>query len=463
MKIAFVDFQSSFYDRHWAYALIPIILDHGAGISWFNLVKPQIVASYAPDLVLYNTYQNNIHKAISFDSKLKALHRCKSMAGGPGVTFDQKAHFGTTIDAVCIGEGEIALNDYLSSGMKEGRNILLKEGSFPTLAPLIDLDKQPFPNREIVYKTDNVLRLSAFKSFISGRGCPYNCSYCFNHAYNKIFKECGNIVRKKSVDYMIEELLIIKRNHPLQLVSFQDDTFIIDKKWVFEFCKNYRNTIGIPFVCNIRPNLVTEEVVAALKEGGCSVISWSIESGNERIRNEVLCRNVSEEQIEKTIALMRKYKITHRTASVIGVPTETKKEVDETIEANIRASSAFSLANIFTPYPGLQLTKLAEEKGLLMHDKPLPKTFYEKSVLEFDAKYKKYLQKTSYLTTLFAWFHWTYRVKFVRSILYSIPAVLLHAWYEVTYLIACKRIYRIRTSPRLTIIMGLRYLRSVLK
>jgi len=347
--------------------------------------------------------------------------------------------------------------------MENGRNIFLRDGQFPALAQLVDLDKQPFPDRELIYNEDRILRLSTFKAFMSGRGCPYKCTYCFNHAYNEMFKECGHVVRKKSVDYMLEELSIVKRNYPLQLVSFQDDTFIIDKKWVFEFCEKYRRTIGVPFVCNVRPNLVTDEVAAALKAGGCTVVSWSIESGNERVRNKVLCRNVSTEQMDNTASILRKYGIKYRTASVIGVPTETKEDVEETIEANIRASASFSTANIFVPYSGLRLTEHAVQVGLFRKGQEMPNSFFVGSILSYDKPYKNFLRKTAYLMPLFAGVPWTYRTKWARSFLYLIPSLVLRMCYEFSYLVSSKSIYQIKISPTLAFIMAVRYLRSLVK
>ncbi len=463
MRVALVDFQSSFYDRHWVYSLIPVLQRHRCEAKWFNLSKPHKVASFAPDLVLYSAFDTNLAEAATFDRELKKLHRCKSLLGGPGPTFDQQAHLGTTIDAICIGEGEAGLDEFLASGMTAGRNLVFQDGKPPRLAPLIHLDEQPLPDRDWLYKAEPVLRLSTFKAFMSGRGCPFQCTYCFNHAYNKIFKDCGPMVRKKSVDYLLEEISHVRKHYPLQLVSFQDDTFIIDKKWVFEFCEKFPRVIGVPFVCNLRPNLVTEDVVAALKAGGCTVVGWAIESGNERIRNKVLCRNVTQEQIQLTAHLLRKYGIRHVTASITGVPTETREELEETIEANLAARSHFALANIFVPYPGLRLTEFAIESGQYDKTSGLPRHFYAGSVLKFSEEHKQFLRKTAYLMWLFAHLPWAYRNRATRAILYGLPACLLHAVYECAYLISMKLIYRIRMPLRLSTMMAFRHLRRLFK
>ena len=82
--------------------------------------------------------------------------------------------------------------------------------------------------------------------FISGRGCPYQCTYCFNHKYNQMYKGKGNIIRHKSVDYFLEEILQVKKEYPLEGIIFEDDIFIIDKGWLEEFAIKYSKKIGLP-------------------------------------------------------------------------------------------------------------------------------------------------------------------------------------------------------------------------
>ncbi|MBI5394830.1 MAG: radical SAM protein [Verrucomicrobia bacterium] len=460
MKVALVDFRSSFYDRHWAYALIPVLQRHRAQMAWFNLQNPRAVAAYGPDLVLYNAFQSNLQQAAAFDAQLKALHRCKSVVGGPGPTFDKSSQHGTTLDAACIGEGETALDDFIASGMKDGRNLVTQNGAPLNLAHVVNLDQQPFPERDLIYAADPVLRLSPFKAFMSGRGCPYDCTYCFNHAYRDLFRNAGPVVRKKSVDYLMEEIALIKRKYPLKLISFQDDTFIINKRWLLEFAEKYPRVIGVPFVCNIRANLVTEEIVVALKQAGCTVCSWSIESGNERVRNQILHRNMSDEDMHRTTALMRKYKMRFSNASVLGVPTETREEVEDTIRANITAASDFPFANIFVPYPGLRLTEMAYEAGLLERGKPVPLSFSDDSVLSFIKEHKQYLRKTAYLMPFVTAHPWIYRKPAIRALAYKLPSALLRVLYESAYLFTTKRVFNVKTSPRLAFLMLLRYVRG---
>lgn len=458
MRIALIDFQSSFYDRHWLYSLMPVLIAHDA--RWFNMPTVKTILTFRPHLVLYSGFQCDIPTIKKFDAELRKVHKFKSIAGGAGATFAFSEFDQSTLDAVCLGEGEIAIADYIRSGLRDGRNIKLRGEHIGALAPFIELDRQPFPDRTLAYEQDNILRLSPFKAFMSGRGCPYDCSYCFNHAYNNLFKGCGKIVRKKSVAYLIDEILQAKRCYPLKLVSFQDDTFIIDHEWTKEFCQEYRKKVCLPFVCNIRANLLNDEIAQALKFGGCKCVGWSIESGNEFIRNSVLCRRISIGQIINASALLRMYNIKSRTANIIGVPCETEKEVKETLEVNRALQPDFATANIFVPYQGLKLTEIAQQQGVLGNDiKNVPTTFFDKSILNFSESHKIYLRKTAYLFPILV----QIKSKWLEGLLYKMPCGLLRVVYEFVYLWNCKKLYGIKTGLRMTIEMALRYLKGVLR
>ena len=100
---------------------------------------------------------------------------------------------------------------------------------------------------------------------LASRGCPYGCSYCSNHALSKKLE--GKYVRFRSADDVIEEIeLRIKQlqKKGLKYLYFYDDTFIINKDFVIEFCEKFKkkgfNKI-IKWNANVRANLVTDEII----------------------------------------------------------------------------------------------------------------------------------------------------------------------------------------------------------
>jgi len=411
--------------------------------------------------LLYSAFSFTIPSFKEFDKTAKQTLRVKSLIGGPGPTFDWDCLKGSTIDAFCAGEGEMALLDYIQSGFRAGKNIAPQGSAGPSeFHPFAELDQLPFPDRDIVYGVDPALRNMPSKQFLSGRGCPYDCTYCFNHRFREIFKTCGSVIRKKSVRYLIDEIRLVQKKYPLLTVVFNDDTFILNKKWFLEFCERFPKEIGLPYTCNIRANLVDEEIAKALRDSGCIVVNWSIESGDEYMRNTVLKRQMSDAQIFETAAWLAKYKIRYRIGNIIGLPGESFDQMLKTLELNIKAKPSMGLANIFVPFPGLALTEYAIHHG---HYTPspgenIPNDFFTKSILKITPSENKAIQKLMCLFPIFVNFPFLYSTVSIRKTLFILPRLILKAVYELFFAIKMMRLYVSRAdfSKKLRIIF--RYL-----
>lgn len=440
-SITFVSFERHYYDRHQFYCLSAYLVSKGFRVSYisenrFDRVIKRLKVD-KPDLLGYSAFSANATIYIQFDRFQKNILGIKSIVGGPGAIFNPEFFQNTTIDAICIGEGEDALIQYLQTEGILANNVISKSNISPVqYNPLVDLDRMPFPDREIVYNEEPYLKKMKYRMFLSGRGCPYQCTYCHNHIFNERFKGCGKTVRKKSVDCFIEEIKQVDTKYNPNLIVMEDDTFIIDRQWLFEFCTKYRKSINKPFACNIRANLVDEDIAKVLKEGRCICCVWSIESGNDILRNKILKRNMTKEQIINTANLLNKYGIKHRIGNIIGVPHETYTTVQETIELNIRCKPNLALAYTLVPYPGLEITKYAVASGYLdpKDIDTLPDVFESMTILKFSLKDKIEFFKTVYLFPLFVNIPMLYRNLTVRRMLYLIPMILLkyiHAFIDM--------------------------------
>lgn len=462
-KTVFVDFSCNIFDKHHVYSLCSYLKSRGIDVDYVNEKTfdrtVRRISHLRPDLLLYSAFSTDAEIYFEFDRAVKRHADIKSIMGGPGPTFDFSYAEKSTIDAFCVGEGEFALHEYIESGFTSGKNIILRGHKTPSgLHPFIDLDSIPIPDRTVVYEKDPVLRLMTTKQFMSSRGCPYHCTYCHNHAFNKMFKGSGKVVRRKSVDYMIEEILFTRSKYPLKNILFHDDNFLTDRKWFYEFSERFPREVGIKYAILARANDINETTAQALKESGCIFISWSIECANDNLRDAVLKRRMSREQILNAGYLMSKYGIPQKIGNMLGVPGETFEDMLETLKLNIEIRPQISLATIFTPYPGLELTDYALRNGYLSEEalNNLPDYFSE-TVLNYPPIIKARVSRLSKLFPIIVDFPFLFRNKAIFDLVlkFPIPKSILSFLYEIHYLIKYSRQFKVRTpfSVSLRILM----------
>lgn len=468
-KVVFIDFSCNIYDKHHVYTIAGYLRGKGIDVGYINesdfSKTLDRLRELTPDLLLYSAFSADADIYFKFDAFIKKHLKVRSIMGGAGPTFDNALAKRGTIDAFCVGEGEYALEEYIDNGFEGGRNIMPAGAEAPvSFHPLVDLDSVPIPDRGLVYEQDAVLRAMPSKQFMAGRGCPYNCTYCYNNIFNKVFKGCGPIVRFKSVDYLIEEIRQVRKHYPLENVVFHDDTFISNRKWFMEFAGRFPREIGLNYSCLVRANLLDEELVRALKESGCISANWSIECGNDRIRNEVLKRNMSRDKILEAGSLLHRFGIRQKVGNMVGLPGETFDNMLETVELNIEVRPQFCLATIFTPFPGLELTRYAIEHGHLDPSalEKLPGNYFTRSTLNFSPEEKVRIQKLSWLFQVFVDYPALYRDKKIFNFLFCIPGILLRIFFEVYTMLKFSRQYRIKTPFHVSLRIFLRQLKDSL-
>ena len=173
-------------------------------------------------------------------------------------------------------------------------------------------------------------------------------------------------MRYRKPEKIIEEIKELKAEYPLKTVSFSSDTFTLNKKWLFEFLGLYKKELKIPFICNSRANEIDDEVAKRLAEAGCFYTSFGVEAGNERIRIEILKKNVTNQQIIDAAKHFRKYGIRYVTYNMFGLPTETLKEAFETMELNAKIKASISTPTILQPIIGTTIYKYIQDYDLFV-------------------------------------------------------------------------------------------------
>jgi len=334
------------------------------------------IIDYDPQVVAFSSTTHSQKKDLELARLLKdANEDFHIIMGGPHPTFyPQVIEENEQLDSICVGEGEYALLELVEnienkSKYRSIRNLHIRENGKiyknGVRDYVKDLDEWPIFDYGLYFDKYSSMAEAPTKMFMAAKGCPFPCSYCFNAKLLDMYKGKGPYVRSKSPDRIIEEIQRVRSEFPLKWVKFDDDTFGMNRSWLLEFAEKYKKLIGLPFLCNLRANMVDEELVKILKDAGVDRIDFGVECGNEKFRKDVLKRNISNEHIIKTGDLLKKYKIRFHTGSIVGFPGETVEQAFETVYLNRRIRPNLAACSVLQPYPGTAIYDYALKHNYL--------------------------------------------------------------------------------------------------
>jgi radical SAM superfamily enzyme YgiQ (UPF0313 family) len=307
-------------------------------------------------------------------------HRPLVIFGGPHPTFYPEIIRDPDVDMICRGQGEIPMAELLrridhEEPLEEIENLWIKRNGKieknRQAALITNFDDLPFPDREL-YRNYRVITNNPTKHFITLRECPFDCTFCFNHAWKEMHVN-RPIYKNRRPEKVIEEIKAVQARYPTKIILFWDGTFNLNKKWLRSFLEHYEKEIGLPFRCSLRADLADEGTVEALKESNCSWVKLGVETGNQAYRNEVLKKKLTDEAFIKTSALLHKWRIPFSTSNLLGLPGENLGMAFETLRLNIKLKPSYTFAYTFLPYPGTRLGQYALDEGYL----ETPKIRYE--------------------------------------------------------------------------------------
>lgn len=344
--------------------------------DWKSYLKAKIEKE-KPDLVGLSVLSFNYNQALEISSFIKENYNIKIVFGGVHVLLmPEETIKNKNVDIVCTCEGEYVLKDLLDKKLncekikgvwyKNDKGDIIKNENRKLIE---NLDSLPFPNFEDYNLKKYFLINNNHLPIMGSRGCPYSCTYCSNHAIKKKIK--GKYVRFRSVDNIIAEIsLRIKHYYSqgMRYLFFYDDTFILDREFVLEFCRKFKEEGFdklIKWNVNVRANLVTEEIIKTMKEAGCYEVRMGIEAGNEKIRNNLYKRFMSEEQIYNAVRIIKKYRLHLRVQFIVGAPYDTIKTMNESYKMARKIDADYTLFPILMPLPETEIKEICEKEKLI--------------------------------------------------------------------------------------------------
>ena len=349
---------------------VKIIDSEAEGYSYKDIDK--IALEFNPDLVGMQTYCTNLAKSYKVAENLKKILKTKIVLGGAQATLmPEKTIANKNIDFVIYGEGEKTLNELLTALDKENfskvrglvyknKNKIIKNEPQHLIK---NLDEIPMPARHLFpmekYHSSANLRGKRTLNIMTSRGCPYQCAYC---AGSLIF---GKSHRFHSTNRVIEEIKLLKEQYTCDSIQFFDETFTVNRQRVIELCdKMIKENLNIEWSCFTRVNLVDKKLLKKMKQAGCYLIFYGLESGVQRLL-DLIRKNITLKQSENAIKMTHKAGIETWASFMLGLPSETKEESEQTINFAIKVDPTFVQFPITTPFPGTELYNLALKYGKL--------------------------------------------------------------------------------------------------
>lgn len=335
----------------------------------------KVLKEFNPDLVGFSTMTINLNLARSLARVVKESTNTPVIFGGVHPTLGPEETINMPeVDMICVGEGEEAVVELVNKmeakqDFTRTKGIWVKDNGRVCRNPIMPLDNNideiPFPDRDVFPSEFYRAELTG-ANLMTGRGCPYPCTFCQNKAFLEMYKGHGSFIRYRSFENIFQEIEELIGKYKAERFYFSDETFTMNKQRVIEFCSEYKKHFRNLFMCQTRVDCLDEEIVAALKEAGCDHVSLAIEAGNERLRREVLKKRFKDEQVFKAFDLVKKYKMRTQSFNMIGLPEDTKETIFETIRMNKSLQPDRILCTIYMPFKGTELGRRCIEEGLVL-------------------------------------------------------------------------------------------------
>lgn len=291
--------------------------------------------------------------------------------GGPHATFDFNKLLDKIpeIDVVIIGEGEYSLTELI--------NKYTKRDNIPNICGCVTrihkdiqlsqsvLDLNTLP--ELAYDSININSYqlsthrnhlpSPFASLITSRGCPFSCDYC------QTPNMFGKNMRYRSPELVYNELEKLKQLYKIKSVVFWDDTFTANRSRTLNICK-YLKKLELKWMCNTRVECVDKELLMVMKEAGCEIIFFGVESFDIETL-EGLNRTSREDHVKIALQLCKECKIRTVASLMIGTPNDDLCRIDSNVEHLLELSPDDVYISIFNAVVGSKTYEWATKTGII--------------------------------------------------------------------------------------------------
>ncbi len=338
------------------------------------------VEQETPDVIGFSVVSTQWKYTEELGGWLRETFDVPLVCGGPHATMVPEQVLETGLfDYVFVGECDEAFPDFVNR-LEQGRpvedvpnlgTVVNGQPQVNPVRPLPDLNELPPKDYEVFDFQRLIDAKNGWVGLMASRGCPFNCTYCFNHKMVQKYRQdlgCSfknlNYIRYVDIGSLINEIRYLLNNYRnIRMFIFDDDLFTFDRDFVTEFCREYRKITDLPFVVNGHVAFFDDARAQALAEANCRIVKFGLESGSQRIRDEVMRRRMNNEQIKNAIASVHRYGMHSSTFVMIGLPYETREDVMATVKLLADAKPGRFRWTYFYPFPGTDAHRMSIEGG----------------------------------------------------------------------------------------------------
>ncbi|MBN1824452.1 MAG: B12-binding domain-containing radical SAM protein [Endomicrobiales bacterium] len=387
------------------------------GALFAEYLSRKDIVDYNPDVIGISTlftpaYSNMIDVA---EVSRKLFSKALILAGGgvPTNMYGDILKTCTAFDAICYGEGEKPMLGLLKSSNK--KEYIDKSVSWITKDKaeketkyqydfIQDLDDIPFLDYGIINTEDYYINplLSLFPlapqdkksmSVITSRGCPHRCSFCSSHTVH------GRQMRYHSIARIREDFRKLKEKYGAEVVVFFDDHLMSDRERVFDIIKTmYDLKLTAFFPSSLALYMLDRKVLEALKGIDTHHLILSVESGSNRVLKEIMHKSLNLDIVSRVISDCRNIGIATDVSILIGLPGETKKDIEDTREYLKTLNATWYRISVATPLLGSEMLDICLKKNYLKGD--YMSCDFKRAIVETEDFTTEYIQEKAYLLNL---------------------------------------------------------------
>jgi anaerobic magnesium-protoporphyrin IX monomethyl ester cyclase len=360
---------------------VEVVPSHVVGLGWRELARK--IETNRPDVVGITTTTENRFQSFRLAREAKAA--CPTafvVLGGPhcrSTAYDTLSHI-SQVDGVVRGEGELTFVELVKAlearaSLRKVNGLTLREDGQiienPDRPFIADLNTLPLPARHLIPWEQYHFALDVpgqglqpAANLMTSRGCPFYCTFCATPA------NWGRNVRGLSPENVIKEVEHVVEHYNARVLWFYDDTFNYNPKRAAAICDLLiERQLNVKWYCEVRVDLMTRELTEKMARAGMFYAGFGIESGSERIAQDIVKKRATLEQAYQFIDWAHEYGVTPNPFFIFSHPTETWEEACETLDVIERVKDACDVSAAVTHiYPGTELEERAYKEGKLPAD-----------------------------------------------------------------------------------------------